>query len=58
MTIKDILKIASNDNCVHILIELNRSFGNDCYKTEFELKNEIKMRKNLANHLKCLLENQ
>nr|DAJ85349.1 MAG TPA: hypothetical protein [Inoviridae sp.] len=58
MTIKDILKIASNDDCVQILIELNRSFGNDCYKTEFELKNEIKMRKNLANQIKGRLENQ
>lgn len=58
MSIKDILKIASNDDCVQILIELNRSFGNDCYKTEFELKNEIKMRKNLANHIKGRLENQ
>ena len=51
MTIKELIKIASNDEAMRILDYISESIKNDISATEYELKEESKVRREKAKEI-------
>lgn len=56
VTVKEIIKLASNDRLMFMLNTLKESMDNDCCRTVLELENEEKSRKIMAKSIKKDLE--
>lgn len=57
MTIKEIMKIASDEKLMFMLTSISESMKNDFHRTEREIVREEKARKIMAKRIKEELEN-